>query len=249
MAGSTDDQAPEVVRPGEGGQVVEEGKILYIPPDAEYSGYTPPRAWLRRRGCKLIDWLLLIAIAIIALVVGGVIGGVIGKKWPRPARAMLGNIFPRIQLTQHSTMCSMFMYPNSTLLSNYSVAIPAEVNTLALDCPAITGSQYTTVQNQVFTSFCFTDFQGGLIGASGYEIADIINFPAYNYTDCIEACSDFNARSAVWHRNMTCKGLYFGINLRNATLSSGGNCWLKNDTSTSGQGVTDPMGLSAQLDN
>ena len=114
---------------------------------------------------------------------------------------------------------------------NLEVPAPNTIHDVALDCPALHGTSYTTASKETFMQLCNTTYLGDQT-----NIKDIIAIISYSMDDCIEACSSVNEFAV----SPACAGVTF-----KPTLSEfpAGNCWLKTGT---GAGTDDWWVASAK---
>ena len=102
-----------------------------------------------------------------------------------------------------------------------------------MNCPDVNSQTYTTHWHETFTIACDVDYTGGLAADGGGEIIDILGAITYSLEDCIEACSSINYQSKLYGFS-PCKSITWLWDIKNATASFGGNCWLKNGTLATG---------------
>jgi hypothetical protein len=88
--------------------------------------------------------------------------------------------------------------------------------------------------DQTFTITCGVNFNSGLAADGGGVIGDLVGIIMYTLDDCLDACSGFNQQTQRYGRDMNCKSVSWFWDMKNATASIGGNCWLKNATLASG---------------
>ena len=99
-------------------------------------------------------------------------------------------------------------------MQNYVPLDPSQIATLALNCPAINDQQYSTIWGQTYLLQCG-------VSLNNYDLAAIV---AYNFEDCIEACSSMNEFSG----NATlCTAVVFTADIDAGFPSEHANCWLK----------------------
>jgi hypothetical protein len=104
--------------------------------------------------------------------------------------------------------------------TNLSVPAPSTVNTLFLDCPAISSTTYTAHNSSnIFALTCDIDYPSYLFGNE-----DIIDIVAYSMQDCMQACSEL-----VDHGFAPCAGATF---LSTMSAFPVGNCYLKGSLGT-----------------
>ena len=142
---------------------------------------------------------------------------------------------PSSALTRTASSASTSSTSGSNL-SNYSAPPMLNIDSLALNCPAINNTQYKSHFNQNFTYYCGVDF-GNLKSSTGGNITDIAAIIAYSIEDCIDACSAINLQSALQGRlgALECTSITFLSASTKETISfGGGNCWLKNGTLADG---------------
>jgi hypothetical protein len=92
------------------------------------------------------------------------------------------------------------------------------------------GTIYATAGfNQNFTIYCGLDYSSqndAVTDKYGNQLYNIISFVAYDFTNCIEACSIYNAEVFSSNKNATaCRGVTWHKDLSTITQ---GNCELKN---------------------
>lgn len=125
------------------------------------------------------------------------------------------------------------------MLLNYRPAPSSDVESLAVDCEALARAEQVTAENERFAVRCRTDlFSGARPDASGAVVylADLVGLAAYTLDDCLEACSLYNRQSVYTKRGDACGAVTFCAAMQRYTHTTGGNCWLKNDTMTLGDG-------------
>lgn len=99
-----------------------------------------------------------------------------------------------------------------------------------------------TQAQEKFLVYCGVDFKEGPDwtnrDGSDVVLADLLILIAYSMADCLQACSQYTAKSQAWDRPSSCGSVTFKPNIGNFT---NGNCWLKNSTVTHdpGDGVCD----------
>jgi hypothetical protein len=138
---------------------------------------------------------------------------------------------------------------SAALLTNYSAPAPSAISWLFLNCPALNGLTYTNAfTGDKYAQFCGQDFTSGLPAEGGGVISDIAGIIAYSANDCMDACSKTNSLAARWNDGIQCRAITFSIDLHNASIAQGANCFLKNATIASGtQGNVNDHALSATL--
>ncbi|KAK4894800.1 hypothetical protein LTR49_028344 [Elasticomyces elasticus] len=187
-------------------------------------------------------WLSVLVAAVTAVVVGAAVGGGVGSGLgaanKRADRCCSSSAQTQVQsqtgVTTAISTSTVSIAPAATttggLYVDYVPAAPSTVATVHLDFPNIDGKSYTTLRQQTFALSCSNALAGG----------DYTCIVAYDYTDCIEACSAMNA----FIGNSTyCTAIEYAAAMANATsLNQGGNCWLKGlpgiTSSASGNNLT-----------
>jgi hypothetical protein len=134
-------------------------------------------------------------------------------------------------------------------VTNYVPTSIRDIDTLALDCPAIDGTTGRTHFNQNFKYTCGVDL-GNQPSAAGGNITDLAAIIAYTIEDCIDACSAVTFQTFIHgvKGGPTCSSVSWFADAKSTVAVGNGNCWLKNGTlanGVSGRAATDSV--SAQL--
>ncbi len=93
---------------------------------------------------------------------------------------------------------------------------------LALDCPGITGQNFTVTlgqspsQSWMFQATCGADYHGTNI--------DVVAVIVYSFHDCLQACASMNFNAG----KTTCKSIEFNGDMPNIIPRNYGTCFLKN---------------------
>jgi hypothetical protein len=133
--------------------------------------------------------------------------------------------------------------------TDYAPVAIRQVDTLALDCPAIDGTTWRNHFNQDYKYTCGVDL-GNLPSRDNGNITDIAAIIAYSVEDCIDACSAINFQTylSASADATTCSSVSF-FNQAAAVIGVGnGNCWLKKGRLAEGvSGKAADGSVSAQL--
>src|SRR3569833_2726688 len=178
-------------------------------PQKRYCGLSPRNALIA----------LVVAIVVILAIVGGTLGGVLAPKHgsdANPAPPAPSPSSPTLTPSSSSSTSS------STTSSSSSAAPIPTSGILALNCPAINGTQYTSPAGPTkytFLLLCQTDFKA--------RQSDIASSRAGSFDACLDSCATRNNANL----SPPCQGLTIDANL---TAYSNVNCFLKTAiTSTS----------------
>jgi hypothetical protein len=166
--------------------------------------------------------VLIAAILLVGAVVGGVAGGVLGRKKSGASTytatsTTMSSTYPTISATKSAAAAS----------STTSVAIPTS-GIIALNCPIINGTHYTTQSGSssyTFQILCQTDFRS--------TAEDIDSSLEYTFDSCINSCALRNSANQL----PQCDGLTFDGNL---TRFATANCFLKT-------GITEVVAYTVDL--
>jgi hypothetical protein len=134
-------------------------------------------------------------------------------------------------------------------VTNYTPTSIRDIDTLALDCPAIDGTTVKNHFNQNFKYICGVDL-GNLPSAAGGNITDVAAIIAYTIEDCIDACSAITFQTYIQgiKGGPTCSSVSWFADAKSVVGVGNGNCWLKNGTLANGQtGKAADHSISAQL--
>jgi len=261
--GAGEGNSPEVYQPQPGLEAVHEPglKVVHDQPTRitpKHSRAQPFQARDRREinplGLGSTMFAALVAL-LTAIVVGAAVGGGLGRVLASCRANSLNlnsssipscTVNPMSSSTTVSTLATTSQ--TSQLLSNYTVPAVNTIDSLYSGCPDINDQTYQTSLFQTFTITCGVDFRAGLAADDGGVITDIIGAIMYTLGDCIEACSGFNQQTQRYGRTESCKSVSWSWDLKNATETLVGNCWLKNTTLASGAtGIVDGFCISAAL--
>lgn len=226
-------------------------------PENIYASYEQPthnNPPLRNKiafGLGLWGWSILLVV-VTALIVGGAVGGGVGgalascnsqtSSLKDEVSSATGNTTtgaPSISVAIATVTVSATSPSSTTViapidLSNYTVASPATVSEIFVDCPNLDDQTYTTTRGDEFTIYCDTDsgFGSPSLEDSDLTLQVFAGFVSYSLKDCLEACSSYNAFSA---RNgveeMQCRSITFNHKMSQSVATNGYvNCWIKNGT-------------------
>jgi hypothetical protein len=132
------------------------------------------------------------------------------------AHFLLGSLF----LESNSAYSAITTKTPTKGFTNLSVPPPSTVNTLFLDCPALSSTTYTAHKSSnVFALTCDMDYPSYYPGNE-----DIIDIVAYSMQDCMQACSEL-----AGHGFAPCAGATF---LSIMSAFPVGNCYLKGSLGT-----------------
>lgn len=102
---------------------------------------------------------------------------------------------------------------------------------LAIDCPAIDGTEYTTAvsstKNATFTIYCNVN----------YPATDLKQVSTYTIDECMDACATYSG----------CAGMVFNANLTQAIAVTGHDCFLKSNVDGGYAGTRSNTGAGAVL--
>ncbi|KIX03479.1 uncharacterized protein Z518_07032 [Rhinocladiella mackenziei CBS 650.93] len=199
----------------------------------------------RKKGFSLL--IVIITILLTTIIVGGAVGGGLGASLANCDSNQSSSEISTTTVTHTVTHTSASAVPTTSLI-NYTVAAASTVSSLQMNCPSIDNSLYSTHAQQSFQIYCNHDFWADLPAASGGVIRNWAAIVAYTVHDCIEACSALNVQADASGVNVRCRAMTFRRDLESQFDSSGGNCWLKNDTIADlGQAVMHDIAVSAAL--
>lgn len=130
---------------------------------------------------------------------------------------------------------------NSISSTDYAALAPTDVQSLEDSCQ--NGTTYAIpicpicTKSAVYTRVCNTDLPPDIQGARG-KSSHLLGIMAYTIEDCIGACDNYNQQQ-VWSERqyldgtgegMWCYSVTWFPDMSEQYESTGGNCWLKNDT-------------------
>lgn len=178
----------------------------------------------------------------VILVIGAVVGGAVGGTQARKNKSMSANTSSS---AGSSTMTLSTNPTTSTVTSPASTTATVSTSTtsypvptsgvLALNCPAINGTQYTTQSGSssyTFLLFCQTDFRS--------ISQDIDSSIQYSFDSCINNCALRNSANKL----PQCQGLTFDANLTSYKVA---NCFLKTGITASVPYTLDQVQAGALL--
>ncbi|KAF2674171.1 hypothetical protein BT63DRAFT_419476 [Microthyrium microscopicum] len=199
-----------VSRPEQAPEVLVEEKQADAKVDNHYQPYNDlNNAQPKARFALSSRIALLLAVAII-LVVGAVVGGAVGGTQAKKKK----DVVPTSTISSTTSSSPTTTTHESTSSSSSGAPRPTS-GILALDCPRINGTSYSTNSGSSTYNFlllCKTDFKT--------TTGNIDSSRQYSFTDCIDSCAARNSAKAL----PQCSGLTWGANLTHYT---GVNCFLK----------------------
>ncbi|KAI1330085.1 hypothetical protein F5Y16DRAFT_396650 [Xylariaceae sp. FL0255] len=212
---------------------------------------------------RCLDPWFIAAIVVTAVIVGSAVGGGVGASLSS-CRTELSSSHGSLINTSSpvserpatttpdavSTTSSSAPFATTTggLLLDYYAESPSKVYSLNDSCSELTSSTQTTTYGDDFTVYCNVDFGTGIRRAadgSNITLVDIACIIAYSMGGCIQACSDYTARSKKFGVNNMCGSVTYKWAMSQAPVS---NCCLKNSTVTHEPGyVNDNITFSATI--
>ena len=112
--------------------------------------------------------------------------------------------------------------PTGSSLQNYTVATPSQVSSLDVDCNNLDNNIQITPRNDQFKAYCGKNMANGNTGNNGYPIVDFIGLYAYNFSDCLTACSNANYFAGDVK---VCQAVSFRIDMAYINRDLYANCW------------------------
>ncbi|TLD17395.1 uncharacterized protein PgNI_01017 [Pyricularia grisea] len=188
---------------------------------------------------------LLGGILIGGAIVGGVVGSVMASRVQTAKESAAAAATAATTTTPTTTTPPTPAAPASTSFPgpaegpfrDYTTPSAKDIETLQLSCPRLDGTSFTGFDSKRFKIACGVDESGPGREAAG-EIKDVSVFVAYNYADCLNACTTYNrlsGRDPARPSSLICRAAVFRRSLNdNIALREGGNCFLKNGTRASG---------------
>lgn len=176
---------------------------------------------------KHLRWSFWVIMGLVLLLIAAAIGGGVGGSMAvKNARYVQTRSFEVCQLINNrkeaeSSSCpNPTAAPNATGTDSFLAVPPTEVSAVDIKCPEDNGPLISDTGDN-YECFQYNNCPG----------SDLVNFVAYRFQDCINACSHWNEITNRYSptENVTCQGAILATRMASHAKANHGNCWLKGE--------------------